>query len=216
MEVEDPTIHCSGLGGGSIRQEEEWNISISWSRSHCRPPVYGATLATQDKWDLKYTQLGRTSHIHEFQMALFACLPLTPMWAKVLGHEGDPRPLVKTWIQRALDTIDRAEVVPAHAREPHPSWTDSCRLLLTCTQSRPWERLLSRVFTGMKMRKDQKQTAMVKGHSAGSLTGLALEKLFQTEQWLHWIGDTTVTALACPFSLHTWQQTRWCAIAWNA
>ena len=77
-------------------------------------------------------------------------LPLIPLWAKVLGHVGDPTPRVKTWMKRALDTISRAEVTPAHAREPHPSWIDSCRLLLVCMQSRPWEKLMSRVFAGSK------------------------------------------------------------------
>ena len=201
MEVDDLSIHCPGLGGGSIGQEEEWNVNISCSRTHCRPPVYGATLATQDKWDLKYTQLGRTSHIHEFQMALFALLPLIPMWAKVLGYVGDPTPRVKTWMKRALDTISRAEVMPAHAREPHPSWIDSCRLLLVCMQSRPWEKLMSRVFTGPKNSKDRGQLVIIKGHSAGSLTGLALEKLFFAEQWYRCTGHTTVNGLACPFSL---------------
>ena len=134
-------------------------------------------------------------------MALFAYLPLMPMWAKILGKTGDPGPMIRNWTHRALETINRAQVAPAHAREPHPSCIDSCRLLFTRMQSRPGERLLSRVFKGVEVRNDHQQEVTIRGHSAGSLTGLALEKLFQVEDWDQLAGRTCVTALACPFSL---------------
>ena len=48
------TVHCSGLGGGLLSPEHEYDIFF---QNHAQMKVYGPSLAMTDDWEQRITQL---------------------------------------------------------------------------------------------------------------------------------------------------------------
>ena len=57
------TVHCSGLGGGLLSPEHEYDIFF---QNHAQMKVYGPSLAMTDDWEQRITQLGLTKTTHEY------------------------------------------------------------------------------------------------------------------------------------------------------
>ena len=57
------TVHCSGLGGGLLSPEHEYDIFF---QNHAQMKVYGPSLAMTDDWEQRITQLGLTKTTHEW------------------------------------------------------------------------------------------------------------------------------------------------------
>lgn len=208
LKEKELVVHCTGLGGGSIGNDDEWSLQIQCSRMQCRPPVYGPTLATQDDWERKVTQLGRTSHIHEFQMAMLAFLWSggsrgdssqigVRIWKEILQYSQQSIDYVqKVWSHRTNLVLQDATIEPAHRRRIHPAWNDTMRLFLNVYKPGAWQQLWSRVYAFPESRGWPKRNLTIRGHSAGSLSGLALEKLL-AEMPEAYSGETYLAAIAC-------------------
>ena len=57
------TVHCSGLGGGLLSPEHEYDIFF---QNHAQMKVYGPSLAMTDDWEQRIIQLGLTKTTHEW------------------------------------------------------------------------------------------------------------------------------------------------------
>ena len=57
------TVHCSGLGGGLLSPDYEYDIFF---QNHAQMKVYGPSLAMTDDWEQRITQLGLTKTTHEY------------------------------------------------------------------------------------------------------------------------------------------------------
>ena len=55
------TVHCSGLGGGLLSPDHEYDIFF---QNHAQMKVYGPSLAMTDDWEQRITQLGLTKTTH--------------------------------------------------------------------------------------------------------------------------------------------------------
>ena len=56
-------VHCSGLGGGLLSGEHEYDIFL---QNLAQTKVYGPSLAMTDDWEEHITQLGLTKTVHEY------------------------------------------------------------------------------------------------------------------------------------------------------
>ena len=57
------TVHCSGLGGGLLSPDHDYDIFF---QNHAQMKVYGPSLAMTDNWEQRITQLGLTKTTHEY------------------------------------------------------------------------------------------------------------------------------------------------------
>ena len=106
------TVHCSGLGGGLLSPDHEYDIFFQMK-------VYGPSLAMTDDWEQRITQLGPTKTTHEY--AVYQLLSTALGWsvwkAFLPGRFADHKLL----ITRAIRLLTAATIRPAHARPPHPT-----------------------------------------------------------------------------------------------
>ena len=106
------TVHCSGLGGGLLSPDHEYDIFFQMK-------VYGPSLAMTDDWEQRITQLGLTKTTHEY--AVYQLLSTALGWsvwkAFLPGRFADHKLL----ITRAIRLLTAATIRPAHARPPHPT-----------------------------------------------------------------------------------------------
>ena len=56
-------IHCSGLGGGLLSPDHDYDLFF---QNHAQMKVYGPSLAMIDNWEERVTQLGLTKTTHEY------------------------------------------------------------------------------------------------------------------------------------------------------
>ena len=73
------TVHCSGLGGGLLSPDHEYDIFF---QNHAQMKVYGPSLAMTDDWEQRITQLGLTKPLMSTQS--ISCSPLP--WDGVRGR----------------------------------------------------------------------------------------------------------------------------------
>ena len=74
------TVHCSGLGGGLLSPEHEYDIFF---QNHAHMKVYGPSLAMTDDWEQRITQLGLTKTTHEY--AIYQLFSTALGWRCVEG-----------------------------------------------------------------------------------------------------------------------------------
>ena len=68
-------VHCSGLGGGLLSGEHEYDIFL---QNLAQTKVYGPSLAMTDNWEEHITQLGLTKTVHEY--AVYQLLSTADGW----------------------------------------------------------------------------------------------------------------------------------------
>ena len=71
------TVHCSGLGGGLLSPDHEYDIFF---QNHAQMKVYGPSLAMTDDWEQRITQLGLTKTTHEY--AIYQLFSTALGWSK--------------------------------------------------------------------------------------------------------------------------------------
>ena len=69
------TVHCSGLGGGLLSPDHEYDLFF---KNHAQMKVYGLSLAMTDDWGQHITQLGLTKTTHEY--AIYQLLSTAVGW----------------------------------------------------------------------------------------------------------------------------------------
>ena len=183
------SIWCTGLGGGDPPEQGFLHVLSCVPHS----PVYGATLARKDDWEKNLTTLGRTAAVHEY--FVFAALSSShgaQTWERVPGAACCDAGLLA---HRAAWVLANAKLIPAHRREPHPSWTAAVRLFLLLLHPQPLALLWAWTQRGKYTRQDF-LPLKIQGFSAGSLTGLVLHNI-ALEFGTTFLGHTRLGAIAC-------------------
>ena len=76
------TVHCSGLGGGLLSPDHDYDLFF---QNHAQMKVYGPSLAMTDDWEQRITQLGLTKTTHEYAIyQLFSTALGWSAWKSVL------------------------------------------------------------------------------------------------------------------------------------
>ena len=119
------TVHCSGLGGGLLSPDHDYDIFF---QNHAQMKVYGPSLAMTDDWEQRVTQLGLTKTIHEYAVYQLLSTALGwRVWKAFLPERFADHRLLLT---RAIRLLTAATIRPAHARPPHPTWMTATRQIL--------------------------------------------------------------------------------------
>ena len=187
------TVHCSGLGGGLLSPDHEYDIFF---QNHAQTKVYGPSLAMTDDWEQRITQLGLTKTTHEY--AVYQLLSTALGWsvwkAFLPGRFADHKLL----ITRAIRLLTAATIRPAHARPPHPTWVTAVRQILRCYHPQG-KRLFLRACFPQYMTvpvPEGMREVDILGFSAGSYTGLAIHEVLN--EFACFPGTTKVAAIASP------------------
>ena len=116
------TVHCSGLGGGLLSPDYEYDIFF---QNHAQMKVYGPSLAMTDDWEQRITQLGLTKTTHEY--AIYQLFSTALRWSAWKAFLPDRFANHKLLITRAIRLLPAATIRPAHAKPPHPTWVPKLR-----------------------------------------------------------------------------------------
>ena len=120
-------IHCSGLGGGLLSPDHDYDLFF---QNHAQMKVYGPSLAMIDNWEERVTQLGLTKTTHEYAVyQLLATAIGWRVWRNFLPENFADHKLLLT---RAVRLVTAATIRPAHARPPHPTWATAVRQVIRC------------------------------------------------------------------------------------
>jgi len=168
------TAHCSGLGGGLLSPDHEYDIFF---QNHAQMKVYGPSLAMTDDWEQRITQLGLTKTTHEYAIyQLFSTALGWSAWKPFLPDKFANRKLL---ITRAIRLLTAATIRPAHARPPHPTWVTAVRQIFRCYHPQGKLMFLRACFPHYVTASipDGIRDIDVLGFSAGSYTGLAIHKI---------------------------------------
>ena len=117
MEESPLEVHCSGLGGGLLSSERQYDIFL---QNHVQIKVYGPSLSMTDNWDAHVTQLGLTKSVHEY--AVYQLLSTAEGWAALKEF----LPLTYTHPQmlltRAIRLINATQIRPATCEFVSMGW----------------------------------------------------------------------------------------------
>ena len=121
------TVHCSGLGGGLLSPDHDYDLFF---QNHAQMKVYGPSLAMTDDWEQRITQLGLTKTTHEY--AIYQLFSTALGWSAWKVFLPDRFANLKLLITRAIRLLTAATIRPAHARPPHPTWVTAVRQIFRC------------------------------------------------------------------------------------
>ena len=121
------TVHCSGLGGGLLSPDHDYDLFF---QNHAQMKVYGPSLAMTDDWEQRITQLGLTKTTHEY--AIYQLFSTALGWSAWKAFLPDRFTNLKLLITRAIRLLTAATIRPAHARPPHPTWVTAVRQIFRC------------------------------------------------------------------------------------
>ena len=192
-------MQCTGLGGSEL--DADWDVLLSCKR-HAQ--VYGPSLSKQDDWVLKAATVAGTAHIQEYLLLHLAVLPIgLHAWRRVLGVQVEPQ-IQAQIIARATKLLEFCPITPAHRKPPHPGYMQCLRLFTHLLTRHPL-RGISKLPPPMTGREGPDQVIEghinIKGHSAGSYSGMALETVLQGLPNIE--GSTVLAAIALPPHLLT-------------
>ena len=186
-------VHCSGLGGGLLSGEHDYDIFL---QNHAQTKVYGPSLAMTDNWEAHVTQLGPTKTVHEY--AVYQLLSIAEGWTAwrdfLPEHFSDHQLL----LTRAIRLIQAAHIRPAHARPPHPTWSTAIMQIFRCYHPQGKHRFLKSCFPHLvtTVATGGVRDVNIYGFSAGSYTGLAVHEILS--DFAAFPGLTEVAAIATP------------------
>ena len=186
-------VHCSGLGGGLLSPDHQYDIFF---QNYAQLKVYGPSLAIIDDWDQPVTQLGLTKTTHEYAVyQLLATALGWRVWMNFLPEQFANHKLLPT---RAVRLLTAATVRPAHARPPHPTWITAVQQIVRCYHPQGKILLLQASYPNLvKVRVPEGiRQVDVLGFSAGSYTGLAVHGILS--KYSCFPGTTKVAAIATP------------------
>ena len=186
-------VHCSGLGGGLLSGEHDYDIFL---QNHAQTKVYGPSLAMTDNWEAHVTQLGLTKTVHEYAVyQLLSTAEGWTAWRDFLPEHFSDHQLLLT---RAIRLIEAAHIRPAHARPPHPTWSTAIMQIFRCYHPQGKHLFLKSCFPHLVTTADTGgvRDVNVYGFSAGSYTGLAVHEILS--DFAAFPGLTKVAAIATP------------------
>ena len=186
-------VHCSGLGGGLLSGEHDYDIFL---QNHAQTKVYGPSLAMTDNWEAHVTQLGLTKTVHEYAVyQLLSTAEGWTAWRDFLPEHFSDHQLLLT---RAIRLIEAAHIRPAHARPPHPTWSTAIMQIFRCYHPQGKHRFLKSCFPHLVTTADTGgvRDVNIYGFSAGSYTGLAVHEILS--DFAAFPGLTKVAAIATP------------------
>ena len=198
-------VHCSGLGGGLLSPDHDYDIFF---QNHAQMKVYGPSLAMMDDWEHRVTQLGLTKSIHEY--AVYQLLATAIGWKAWQYFVPEAFANHKLLLSRAVRLVTATDVRPAHSRPPHPTWKTAVRQIMRCYHPQGKLLLLRSSFPHLAKLPVSGGCLPIDilGFSAGSFTGLAIHEILN--EFRSFPGATKVAAVAAPpamLSLATGERT---------
>ena len=186
-------VHCSGLGVGLLSGEHEYDIFL---QNLAQTKVYGPSLAMTDDWEEHITQLGLTKTVHEYVIyQLLSTAEGWTAWRDFLPGQFADQQLLLT---RAIRLIEAANIRPAYAGPPHPTWTTAIMQIFRCYHPQGKYLSLKSCFPQLVTTAATSgfRDVNVHGFLAGSETGLAVHKILSA--FAVFPGLTKVAAIATP------------------
>ena len=149
-----------------------------------------------DNWEAHITQLGLTKSVHEY--AVYQLLSTAEGWTAWREFLPESFSNPQMLLTRAIRLIEAANVRPAHARPPHPTWATAIRQIFRCYHPQGKCLLLKSCFPHLLTRVTAGgvRDINIYGFSAGSYTGLALHEILN--DFAAFPGLTKVAAIATP------------------
>ena len=192
-------LQCTGLGGSEL--DPDWDVLLSCKRA---AQVYGPSLSKQDDWELKAATVAGTAHAQEYLLLHLAVLPIgLHAWKRVLGVQVEPQ-IQAQIIARATRLLQFCPITPAHRKPPHPGYMQCLKLFTHLLTSHPLRGIST--FPPPTIGREGPDQVIegqinIKGHSAGSYSGMALETVLQSFPDIE--GSTILAAIALPPHLLT-------------
>ena len=192
-------IQCTGLGGSEL--DADWDVLISCKR-HAQ--VYGPSLSKRDDWVVKAATVAGTAHTQEYLLLHLAVMPIgLHAWRRVLGVQVEPQ-IQAQIIARATKLLEFCRITPAHRKPPHPGYMQCLRLFTHLLTSHPL--IGTNKSPHPKAASGEADQPLggcinIKGHSAGSYSGMALETVLRAFPNID--GSTVLAAVALPPHLLT-------------
>ena len=113
-------VHCSGLGGGLLNGEHDYDIFL---QNLAQTKVYGPSLAMTDDWEAHVTQLGLTKTVHEYAVyQLLSTAEGWTAWRDFLPEQFSDQQLLLT---RAICLIERCEYSASPCQATTPDLVNS-------------------------------------------------------------------------------------------
>ena len=184
-------VQCTGLGGAEL--DADWDVLIACKR-HAQ--VYGPSLSKQDDWVDKAATVAGTAHTQEYLLLHLAVLPIgLHAWRRVLGVPVEPQ-IQAQILARATRLLEFCPITPAHRKPPHPGYMQCLRLFTHLLIDHPLKGASRSLHPGTGSGMDGQPlvgSLNIKGHSAGSYSGMALETVLQN--FPHIDGSTILAAI---------------------
>ena len=116
-------VHCSGLGGGLLSGEHDYDIFL---QNQAQTKVYGPSLAMTDNWEAHVTQLGLTKTVHEYAVyQLLSTAEGWTAWRDFLPEHFSDHQLLLTRAIRLIEAAHIRQPMPDH--HTRPGQQQSCR-----------------------------------------------------------------------------------------
>ena len=193
-------VQCTGLGGAEL--DADWDVLIACKKE---AHVYGPSLSKQDDWTTKTGTVAGTAHTQEYLLLHIAMLPIgLHAWGHVLGV---PRmPQIQAQIaSRAARILRFCPIIPAHRKLPWPGYKQGLRLFTKLLVAHPLVGVCRPPEIApaelLKAAGYMTGSIYIRGHSAGSYSGMVLERLLAEFPDIE--GKTVLAAIALPPSLFT-------------
>ena len=194
IKVDATEVQCTGLGGAEL--DAGWDVLVACKR-HAQ--VYGPSLSKQDDWVDKAATVAGTAHTQEYLLLHLAVLPIgLHAWRRVLGVPTEPQIQAQIFT-RAAKLLEFCPITPAHRKPPYPGYMQCLRLFTHLLVDNPLKGVNMPLHprTGNEMEaKHLTGSLNIKGHSAGSYAGMALETVLQ--EFPRVKGNTVLAAIALP------------------
>ena len=196
-------VQCTGLGGAEL--DTGWDVLIA-----CRKEahVYGPSLSKQDDWTTKAGTVTGTAHTQEYLLLHVAMLPIgLHAWCHVLGVPNTPQ-IQAQIASRAKRILSFCPIIPAHRKLPWPGYKQGMRLFTKLLVAhplvgvcRPPEIAPAELLKSAGSAGYMTGSMYIRGHSAGSYSGMVLERILAEFPDIE--GKAILAAIALPPSLLT-------------
>ena len=169
-------VQCTGLGGAEL--DSDWDVLVA-----CRKEahVYGPSLSKQDDWPTKSGTVAGTAHTQEYLLLHVAMLPIgLHAWCHVLGLPSTPQ-IQAQIASRAKRILRFCPIIPAHRKLPWPGYKQGMRLFTKLLVAHPLVGVCRPPEIApadlLKSAGYMTGSIHIRGHSAGSYSGMVLERI---------------------------------------
>ena len=193
-------VQCTGLGGAEL--DSDWDVLVA-----CRKEahVYGPSLSKQDDWPARSGTVAGSAHTQEYLLLHVAMLPIgLHAWGHVLGVPGIPQ-IQAQIASRAKRILELCPILPAHRKLPWPGYKQGMRLFIKLLTAHPLVGVCRPPEIApadlLKSAGYMTGSIYIRGHSAGSYSGMVLERILAEFPDIE--GRAILAAIALPPSLLT-------------